>query len=283
MAHTDDSKPDLLLERIIAHLREQEVPDFPDAEVPVSEEPPVPQASESPSSLVWRLVMNRRWQLSATAVLALMATGLVCILAPGTAGTSWAFGEVKKAVGQSRSVTYTLTTTGWENDPWPDPYMRKVMVLEPGRSRSETNTGEVTVFNLNEGRFLRVLHKERKAEVYPLYPQSEDLERRWGDFHQHLRNISATATKKIGEKKIDGRNVVEFLWKHNRADCVVTVDAATKLPVRMEVSRGKVHHDKEIRDVFSDFVFDADLNESLFSTAVPEGYEVEDRVPDPSS
>jgi len=273
MVAEEDPITDDVLERVIDYLREQHVPDFPDPDVRVA------KPSGSP---LRRLAMNRPFQASAVAVAALIATTLIWMLGAPSSRASFAFGDVKAAVGQTRSVSFRLTTTGWKGNPWPDPYVRTAMVLEPGRRRSETNTGEVQIFNLDEGRLLMVRHKERKAAIYPLYPPSSDATLTFGDFSRQLRNIPAAATRKIGEREIDGRRVIEFLWRQDEVDHVVAVDAATKLPFRMEVTRGKTPRGDEIREVFSDFVFDAEMDESLFSTAPPKGYEVEERLPDPS-
>ncbi len=228
--------------------------------------------------------MNRRFQLSAGAAVVLIGMGLSWLLLSSFTRASWAFTDVKEAVSQSRSVTYQVTITGWKNDPWPDPYIRKMMILEPGRVRQEdTSIGEVYVTNVKEGRTLRIWHKQRKAAVYPLYPSSEDFRPPWTDFPEILKQVPAGATRRIGEKEIDGRKVIEFLWEEDGTKHIFAVDAATKLPVRMEVIRPKSQRRGELREVCSDFVFHAELDESLFSTAPPEGYEVEERVPDQSS
>lgn len=273
MVAEEDRTADDVLKRVIDYLREQHVPDFPNPDI---------RAAKPSGFPLRRLAMNRPFQVSAVAVAALIATSLFWMLGAPSSRASFAFGDVKAAVGQTRSVSYRLTTTGWKGSPWPDPYVRTAMVLEPGRGRSETNTGEVQVFNLEEGRLLRVQHRERKAAIYPLYSPSNEAAPSFGDFSQQLRNIPAATTRKIGEREIDGRRVIEFLWRQDDADYVVAVDAATKLPVRMEVNRGKTHRGDEIREVFDDFVFDAEMDESLFSTSPPEGYEVEERVPDAS-
>lgn len=282
MPDSADSNPDELLQRIIADLRQYEVPDFPHTDLSFSQNAAMHEAPQPRSSPFRRAIMNRRFHLCAASLVVLIAAGLLWITFLSTSATSFAFGDVKEAVSQSRSVRYTVTTTGWKNDPWPDPYVTKVMSLEPGRTRAEKSNGEQQIFNSQEGRFLLIRHKARKAMVYPLYPPSDDSVPAFDDFSKRLRDIPSAATRKIGEREIDGRRVIEFLWKQNGTDFVVSVDATTKLPVRMEVNRGKVRKDKEIREVYSDFVFDAKMDESLFNTVPPEGYEIEERVPDES-
>jgi hypothetical protein len=80
-------------------------------------------------------------------------------------------------------------------------------------------------------------------------------------------------------RDIDGRRGVQFRAKWHDDEFLVTVDAETTLPLRMEVSRGKVSG-KEIQEVFSDFVFDAPIDEAIFTLKPPKEYAVERHVPD---
>ena len=142
MVAEEDPITDDVLERVIDYLREQHVPDFPDPDVRVVK----------PSAFsLRRLAMNRPFQVSAVALAVLIATSLFWMLALPSSRASFAFGDVKAAVGQTRSMSYRLTTTGWKGNPWPDPYVRTAMVLEPGRGRSETNTGKSRSSILRKG------------------------------------------------------------------------------------------------------------------------------------
>ncbi len=225
--------------------------------------------------------MRHRLQLIAAAFLAMIVVGLLWKAGPLSSSQSFAFEQVQDALRQVRSVSYTVTTTGWKNQPWPDPHIVKCMALEPGQMRTETE-GEVQITNAQLGRFIRIQHKDRRVAIRPLYPTKDGTSSPFDDFSQRLRNIPAAATQHGNEHEVDGRHVVTFIWHIEDADHVVDVDAVTKLPIRMDVSRGKIG-DKEIREVFSDFVFDAPLDEALFSVKPPEGYAVEERVPDPSN
>ncbi len=54
----------------------------------------------------------------------------------------------------------------------------------------------------------------------------------------------------------------------------LTVDAVTKLPIRIEVTHVNRIEGKSIREVMSDFVFDASYDDSLFRVVPPKGYTV---------
>ncbi len=58
----------------------------------------------------------------------------------------------------------------------------------------------------------------------------------------------------------------------------LTVDAVTKLPVRIEVTHANRIEGKSIREVMTDFVFDGSHDDSLFRIAPPKGYTVTRRA-----
>ena len=62
-----------------------------------------------------------------------------------------------------------------------------------------------------------------------------------------------------------------FHSKNEYNDITVWADVQTKLPVRFEV----IHVGRGRKIIISEFEFDVDFNESLFSTTAPEGYTVE--------
>jgi hypothetical protein len=83
------------------------------------------------------------------------------------------------------------------------------------------------------------------------------------------------------ERELDGRKVIGFyrevasgvyLWENT-----YWVDVETMLPVRVEKkARSKNAMWAAMEWVWSDFVFDEELNPSLFSTEPPKGYAVEE-------
>src|SRR6476469_5861132 len=96
-----------------------------------------------------------------------------------------------------------------------------------------------------------------------------------------LRNIPESGTKRLPECKVDGRPVSEFLVHIEDLDFTVTIDPKSKLPIRMEVIYPKrpENGQGEMREVYTDFVFDAPVDDALFRMEPPAGYKVKNHVP----
>ena len=259
-----------LLEDLVDHFRRLSMSEYPHADLRNDVKTSAPGKQARPNGLLRRPLINRRSQLIIVAAGLAVACGLLWMWRPNSNSETLVFGQVKEAIQAIRSVSYTVTTTGWENDPWPDPYITNVMALEPGRVRVERDR-ELQIINPQENRFILIRHKERKVAIYPLYPRSDAAELPLDDFTQQLRNIPSIAVRKTGVRDVNGRKVVQFLWD-NDGDYLIDVDAATMLPVRMEVIRGKASNNSEIREVISNFIFDAEVDESLFRATIPDGY-----------
>jgi hypothetical protein len=267
--HHPSSDPDQLLEQVIEHLRQQEVPPYPGSKV-VSE-------SRSPQfdGRSWARVkerirfMNRPIPVAAAALAIAVGTGILFLTAPSRLGGSVAFAEVQNAIGSSGSVKcHLLRFTG--ND---DPTVTTIMWLGPDRLRVELPGGDVDVEDLRGQERMKVSHRDRTVVIEPLYV-STDYSTARADFLQKLRNLPMQATRKLGERMLDGRTVIDFSVKMDGGESKVTVDATTKLPIRIEVSYPPRPGGKPIREVTNDFVFDASLDESLFRVIPPAGYTV---------
>jgi hypothetical protein len=87
-----------------------------------------------------------------------------------------------------------------------------------------------------------------------------------------IKQYEQVSTERLGTKKKDGKVLHGFRHKPNEHnDFTVWVDADTKLPVEVELK-----HTQAGQTIFMDeFEFDFELNESAFSTEVPDGYEIE--------
>ena len=75
----------------------------------------------------------------------------------------------------------------------------------------------------------------------------------------------------LGEKDIDGRRVVGFRLSSPAAVISVWGDPKTGLPVRIEMTMAMMPN---MKITMSDFEFNVDMDESLFSVEPPAGYEV---------
>jgi outer membrane lipoprotein-sorting protein len=216
--------------------------------------------------------MNRL--VPAAAALAItLGTGFVILTSTSRHGAGAAFAEVQQAISALGSVRFqVLNFVGSE-----DPTVTTVIFQEPGRYRVELPSGEVMVEDFERKESMRVSHRDRTALIEPLYV-SDTEKAPVANSLQKLRDLPGKATRKLGERVIAGRKVVDFSVLVDREDSKLTVDAATKLPIRLEVTRANRIEGKSIREVMTDFVFDGSHDDSLFRIAPPKGYVVTRRA-----
>ena len=101
------------------------------------------------------------------------------------------------------------------------------------------------------------------------------------DLYASIREIPSNAITRLPARTIEGKQVIGFYSETTTPTKMGTqtwertywVDLKTKLPVRIEVC----HHSTDKRMgrsewIYSGFVFDEELPETLFSTEVPAGY-----------
>ena len=159
-----------------------------------------------------------------------------------------------------------------------DPIVFKVSCLGGDRVRSEISGGEVEIVNRKEETMMTVLHANRTAVIESMYP-SPEYSKMMADSFARFRTLREKASRRIGERELKGRKVIDFLVKLDDRDYTVTVDSETKLPIRMEFAMERLAATgRRYRELWTDFVFDAPLDESLFAITPPPGYTVERRL-----
>jgi len=101
-----------------------------------------------------------------------------------------------------------------------------------------------------------------------------DLEDRHRSFIKFVRQIITQLqegqVEKLGEQVIDGQKAVGFVGKGQNEAVTIWADPETALPIRIEAAIGQ-----EFSFIMKNFEFDADVDESLISMDVPEGYTLE--------
>ncbi len=195
---------DQVLDQVMEQLRNQYVPEYPSAEVDSFSRVADSQSrSRAPFSRRKR-IMSRL--VPAAAVLAIMfGTGILFLNSTSRHGVGAAFAEVQQAIGASGSVRFqVLNFVGGD-----DPTVTTVVFQEPGRYRVELPSGEVVVEDFERKEWMRVSHRDRTALIEPLYVS--DTEKAPGaDSLRTLRDLPGQATRKLGERVIAGRKVVDF-------------------------------------------------------------------------
>ncbi len=255
-----------LLDRIVVALREVSIPKPP--EVAGAARPSRADQSRSRGNRepVWRR-SKKRIMAAAALVMLLMALATVPSLMPGTSRNT-AFAEVQDAVSSFKSVRYRILDFHEDRDP----FVTSAVVAREVGSRIEGPGALEQITNLKAERMLGIDHRTRTAKFYQLY--LEGGEPPADGFIDRIRILAADA-KAVSTQRLEGKKVLQFTFM-NLGEYVVLVDPETKLPLRMELraERGK-GGGRPFREVITDFVFDAPLDNALFELTVPPGYTVQ--------
>lgn len=192
----------------------------------------------------------------------------MALIAVPAGSPSAAFGDVQEAASAFKSLRYRCLDFHGEQDPY---VSTRVSVRGVG-SHADGPGGSETITNLKDRRMLWIEHQARRAILYQLY--LEDGQPEGDKFEERMRNLPRDA-KDLGTANFNGKKVLRFAFSH-LGEYVVLADPATKRPLRLELKLDKgLPRNRPFREVFTDFVFDAPVSESLFKLDIPSGYSVE--------
>lgn len=267
--------PDQLLDAVIERLKRREAPPMPRSLL----EPPPKRTGHKEMARPGRT--SRSWARARPAqvsAIVFAVASVVFFLTVGRFGQrTFAFGDVQKAIGATKSMMYQLSVVNRDEPP----VIFKVSCLGTDRSRAEISNGDVEIVNGREGAAMSLSRVNRTAVIRLMVPSPEFSEVM---AHQITRfsTLPEKAGRRIGEREDNGSKVVDFLVEFDEHDYTVTVDEKTKLPIRMEFATDQLAGTgQHYRELFSDFQFDVLLDESLFAITPPPGYRVErNQLPD---
>lgn len=222
-----------------------------------------------------------------------------------------AFAEVVKQVGQARSVKYVELRWSVNDDGYRGSktettvqilgrYLERVErrqvsegdELPEGRHWARQPGHYITISDLENGIYVNLFPKEkiytRHDSVMSLSEDGLKVEKRkvkprpGADLYASMSSVPFDKAKEIPSRRIDDRltlgyRIDEYTEKEDGIDewkRIYWVDPDTKLPVRIEVSHTSTR--PRMSDSYwiqRDFEFNVDLDEALFSTELPPGYE----------
>ncbi len=224
-------------------------------------------------SSVWRTIMqSRRTRIATGAVVVIMA-GLAYQLATDSETSHVAFGQVISYVAQARTAKCEMVL---QPEGLPEQTFQ-VMRLEPGRQRITFPSGTVAmVAHAGHDTTLMLDLKKKKATL--LKRDSTSAVAVQEDSFEEFKQLCEGAEEVLGEQEIDGRLATGFRVRKSGMDWMVWADPETGLPIRVEQSGSPALGSATL--VMKNFVFDVELDESLFSIEPPADYEVvEKQVP----
>jgi hypothetical protein len=240
------------------------------------------------SLTTWRWIMRHPVSRVAAAAILVLAIGGVALWFHG-GGTTPAFADFLQPILETKTVKYKMTTEmslSAEMKRLPAETLKgqmtaEVMALGANRSRTEQGIGKfktVHIWDGGQGKTLMLQPAEKRATVFNYADMPKDKTPNGGDPVAEFRSLLLDARDKpdvkresLGEKDIDGRRVVGFRISLPAAVFSVWGDPKTGLPVRVESTVAIMPN---VKMTMSDFAFDVDMDESLFSVEPPAGYEV---------
>ena len=223
----------------------------------------MPCAAREPN--IWRTIMrNPITKIATAAVILVSVVAGIYFLGIPTESVVWA--DVVRPILTARTVVFNLEG---ENMP-----TTRVMNMGTQRVRLEVLSADgksvqVIVIDYDASRMLTLIPNQKKAIVIDL----KDIPEKPENVLEELRNVVTeiqndpdVSVEPLGEKEIDGRIVKGFRARNPDGEITVWADPETALPIRMEQQW------RQLQFVYTDFQFDIEMDESLFSMEIPEGY-----------
>jgi hypothetical protein len=240
----------------------------------------------------WKRIMRHPVTRVAAAVILVLAIAGVALLFHG-GGTTPAFADFVQPILKAKTVKYKVTTkwtslsagmTGLTAEMQKELLEKgttdEVMMLGASRVRtvSQGLIKTVYIWDGSQRKSLLLQPEAKLATVTNYADMPADKARSDRDPMAGIRSLLLDARdtpgikrESLGEKVIDGCRAIGFRIRKDAAVLDLWGDPKTGAPIRIETSSTLIPN---IMATMSDFVFNAEMDESLFSVEPPAGYEV---------
>ena len=217
---------------------------------------------------IWRTIMKKPITNIAAAAVIIIAVLIGAYYfgdSVNIAGTAYA--EVVERLHNARTLTFTVETiTPVEGMP----SMRMEMAFkEPGYMRITMPGGYVSVIDMIQGKGISIIPKRKQFVEIEMSNMPNDPAQQQLDAIEKLRSLPERADEELGTSEINGREVQGFRITEEGLINTVWIDPQTHELVLVE--RESVNA-PGMSGTMSNFQFDVELDDSLFSLTPPEGY-----------
>lgn len=234
------------------------------------EDRPTPRSQRLRLNEIGRTLM--RYKAPHWTAAAVLVACLIWLLQNGTT-PAFAVDEVVDNMVKARSARYDMTAKALGQ---PAQKM-KAFYLAPGHFRQELENGYVNIADWQVGKVVGLDSNSMRATVFKLVnvPKDAKSKMQMNQFEmvrESLRKAIDDPDSKVeslGEKEFDGRKLVGFHFKTGPQKVTVWADPQTKFPVRIETT---MTGPPQVEIVMTNYEFNIDLDKSLFSVEIPEGY-----------
>jgi outer membrane lipoprotein-sorting protein len=147
------------------------------------------------------------------------------------------------------------------------------MALEPYYVRVVLPGGRVWLLDRRERKVILMNPAKKTAKIMRVEREFPDVY----DSARHFKNMPGFSIERIGQRRIGQKQAIGFHLTNNigNDEVIVWVDPHSQLPMRVEFFGANELGQMEPEFIWSDIVFDAELDESLFKFDL-KGYEVEE-------
>jgi len=192
---------------------------------------------------IWRIIMKSKITKLAAAAVIIVAV-FIAFYQFDSSSVVWA--DVVRPIMTARTVIFNV-------------------VMDEGGQTIQM----IAIIDFDTSRVLTLNPKQKIAALIDL----KDLPEKPENILEEMRNIITDlqnnpdfSVEPLGEKEIDGRTVKGFHATGPDEELTIWADPQTALPIRTEQ---KWH---QMQFTCTDFQFDIEMDESLFSMEIPEGY-----------
>lgn len=213
---------------------------------------------------------------AAAVIIVAGAIGLIAYFTLGDGGATIAWADVQEKIRNARTVSMKIVM---QQEGAPDLVVTR-RIKEGGLMRQELTIGGESltqIFRLREGKLLMLAHADKTAVCMELSGMPEETRRKIekADVLASLKALIEESETELGEKEIAGRRAKGYRVKKGATTFSIWADAKTGDPVKLELTvyQGKV------LVTMSDFRFNEEMDESLFSMEAPEGYTMISKEP----
>jgi hypothetical protein len=216
-----------------------------------------------------RIIMkSRTGKIAAALVVIVLVLAGIHFLGGTTESVAWA--DVVRPILTARTVVFNVTTADGENVP-----TTRVMNMGTQRVRGEVLSPDgktvqaILITDYDTFRMLQLTPSKKTAvliDLKDLPEKPENVLEEMRNIITELQNDPDVSVEPLAEKEIDGQIAKGFRATGPDGELTVWADPQTALPIRMEQKW------RQIEFVCTDFHFDIEMDETLFSMEIPEGY-----------
>jgi outer membrane lipoprotein-sorting protein len=214
---------------------------------------------------IWRTIMNKKMIKFATAAAIIIAVLIGLQYFGSSSGTVYA--DVVEQLQKARTLMYKATfSTPLEGISATE---IEVAFKEPGYMRMSMPGGYITVMDWTTGKALSIIPPRNQFVEMDLDNMPDDAAQREFDAIERLRTLPNRADEDMGERKIDGQVVHGFRVNEGGITYTVWIDPQTRELVLVEMDSSNT---PGMSATMTDFRFNVELKDELFSLTPPDGY-----------